>query len=261
MVGGRRVIPDRTYPMRQQGRVLDEPCIHQLSYRLDLPLPEVGDACARLVGLGVATGSGNGFYRARTEALRDAVEDDPRVVERLGIAEYQADHPDSAARLLSTIPLDALGADGRSIALLWTNTVAFQKLQRYAHDDISLDDYLGFVAARRFVGAPNSHGNLPPRRFLALYVEQRWGRKAGLDYVTGEKSKTPSALGRRIRRFNHGSENAGRARCTAPLPAPAPPARGRARARSGRGAARALQRRPPAPPGARRSPSPTPRRR
>lgn len=35
MVGGKQVIPERTYPMRQQGRVLDEPCIHQLSYRLD----------------------------------------------------------------------------------------------------------------------------------------------------------------------------------------------------------------------------------
>jgi hypothetical protein len=27
----------------------------------------------------------------------------------------------------------------------------------------------GFEAARRFVGAPNSHGDHPPRRFLALY--------------------------------------------------------------------------------------------
>lgn len=46
-------------------------------------------------------------------------------------------------------PQRALGADGRSIALLWTNTVAFQKLQRFAHDDISLDDYVSFVAERR----------------------------------------------------------------------------------------------------------------
>jgi hypothetical protein len=46
-------------------------------------------------------------------------------------------------------PQRAQGADGRAIALLWTNTVAFQKLQRYAHGDISLDDYLGYVAARR----------------------------------------------------------------------------------------------------------------
>ncbi|GIM64463.1 hypothetical protein Aau02nite_10530 [Amorphoplanes auranticolor] len=46
----------------------------ELSYALDRPLPEVGDACARLVGLGVAIGSGNGFYRAKLEGLRDAAD-------------------------------------------------------------------------------------------------------------------------------------------------------------------------------------------
>jgi hypothetical protein len=46
----------------------------ELAYALDLPLPKVGDACARLVGLGLATGTGNGFYRARTEGLREAAE-------------------------------------------------------------------------------------------------------------------------------------------------------------------------------------------
>jgi hypothetical protein len=47
------------------------------------------------------------------------------------------------------LPQAALGSDGRSIGLLWTNTVAFQKLQRYAHGDISLDDYCDFVSSRR----------------------------------------------------------------------------------------------------------------
>jgi len=46
-------------------------------------------------------------------------------------------------------PQRALGADGREIELLWTNTVAFQKLQRFAHGDISLDEYAGYVAAQR----------------------------------------------------------------------------------------------------------------
>lgn len=46
-------------------------------------------------------------------------------------------------------PQRALGNDGRDIGLIWTNTVAFQKVQRLAHDDISLDDYLGFVVAQR----------------------------------------------------------------------------------------------------------------
>ena len=43
----------------------------------------------------------------------------------------------------------ARGADGREIELLWTNTVAFQKLQRLAHGDIALSDYVGYVAGQR----------------------------------------------------------------------------------------------------------------
>jgi Glycosyl hydrolase family 57 len=43
----------------------------------------------------------------------------------------------------------ALGSDGRSIALLWTNTVAFQKLQRLAHGDIELGDYLSYLRSQR----------------------------------------------------------------------------------------------------------------
>jgi hypothetical protein len=46
-------------------------------------------------------------------------------------------------------PQRAVGADGRTIALLWTNTVAFQKLQRFVHGDIGLDEYLCYVRAQR----------------------------------------------------------------------------------------------------------------
>lgn len=46
-------------------------------------------------------------------------------------------------------PQRAMGNDGRDIAILWTNTVAFQKLQRLAHQDISLEEYLDFVAGHR----------------------------------------------------------------------------------------------------------------
>jgi len=59
-----------------------------------------------------------------------------------------AHHPDWPAEA-RYLPQTALGADGRSIALLWTNTVAFQKLQRYAHGDLALEDYLRFVAEKR----------------------------------------------------------------------------------------------------------------
>jgi hypothetical protein len=46
-------------------------------------------------------------------------------------------------------PQRAQGADGSDIALLWSNTIAFQKLQRLAHGDISLDDYAEFILSHR----------------------------------------------------------------------------------------------------------------
>ncbi|HEY2010065.1 MAG TPA: hypothetical protein VGH23_13810 [Rhizomicrobium sp.] len=47
------------------------------------------------------------------------------------------------------LPQYAAGLDGRRIALLWTNTVAFQQMQRFVHDDIPLETYMRFVRARR----------------------------------------------------------------------------------------------------------------
>ena len=68
----------------------DGASLGELSYRLDLPLAKVGDACARLVGLGLATGTGNGFYRARLEGLREAAD----AVDRLQpVTALLADYP------------------------------------------------------------------------------------------------------------------------------------------------------------------------
>jgi hypothetical protein len=80
------------------------------------------------------------------------------------------------------LPQRAVGADGRNIALLWTNTVAFQKLQRYAHGDITLDEYVDFVAARRG----------EQRRALCLYASDgeifdfRPGRYSAEEKLSGE---------------------------------------------------------------------------
>ena len=46
-------------------------------------------------------------------------------------------------------PQRALGADGRCIGLLWTNTVAFQKMQRFVHRDIEIDAYLDYVRGQQ----------------------------------------------------------------------------------------------------------------
>jgi hypothetical protein len=46
------------------------------------------------------------------------------------------------------LPQRAVGSDGRDIGLLWTNTVAFQKLQRFVHGDISLPAYCEYISSR-----------------------------------------------------------------------------------------------------------------
>lgn len=56
-------------------------------------------------------------------------------------------------------PQRAAGTGGTEIGLLWTHTMAFQKLQRFAHGDIELGDYLSWIASQR--------GLLP--RILPLY--------------------------------------------------------------------------------------------
>lgn len=59
-----------------------------------------------------------------------------------------AHHPEWNAEL-KYHPQRARGADGSEIALLWTHTMAFQKLQRLAHGDIEQREYLAFVEAQR----------------------------------------------------------------------------------------------------------------
>jgi hypothetical protein len=46
--------------------------IAELAYPLDLPIAKAGETLARLVGAGLATGTGNGVYRAVPGVLREA---------------------------------------------------------------------------------------------------------------------------------------------------------------------------------------------
>lgn len=48
--------------------------IAEMSIHLDLPKPEVGELLGRLVGAGVATGTGDGIYRAVADVLREAAQ-------------------------------------------------------------------------------------------------------------------------------------------------------------------------------------------
>jgi hypothetical protein len=49
--------------------------IAEMTEALDMPVTRIGDACSRLRGIGLATGTGNGVYRARLEGLREAAAD------------------------------------------------------------------------------------------------------------------------------------------------------------------------------------------
>lgn len=71
-------------------------------------------------------------------------------------AQHHAEWP----KLWRYYPQIARGADGAEIPVLWSNTIAFQKMQRYAHGDIGLEAYLDYVA---------SHADTQPRA-LALYT-------------------------------------------------------------------------------------------
>ena len=42
-------------------------------------------------------------------------------------------------------PQRALGSDGVSLPIVWSESIAFQKFQRYAHDELSLERYLAFI--------------------------------------------------------------------------------------------------------------------
>ncbi len=93
-------------------------------------------------------------------------------------------------------PNRALGCDGRVIALLWTNTVAFQKLQRFAHNDIELGTYLDYLRSQRGVS----------RRALCCYASDaeifdfRPGRYRTEEKLFGQSewAKLSAAFGRMV---------------------------------------------------------------
>ncbi|MEU4242843.1 DUF2087 domain-containing protein [Actinoplanes sp. NPDC026619] len=52
----------------------DGATLAELAYALDVPIQEAGNLLARLVGAGLATGTGNGVYRANPGVLREAAQ-------------------------------------------------------------------------------------------------------------------------------------------------------------------------------------------
>jgi len=102
-------------------------------------------------------------------------------------------HPEWAAET-RYLPQQAVGSDGRAIDLIWSNTVAFQKLQRFAHGDIGLQDYVDYVRTQRSRS----------ERVLCLYASDaeifdfRPGRYKTEEKIaaTGEWNRVAQALAR-----------------------------------------------------------------
>ena len=46
---------------------------------------------------------------------------------------------------LKRCPQRVLGSDGRTIPVIWNDSIAFQQFQRHAHDESTLEDYLRYV--------------------------------------------------------------------------------------------------------------------
>lgn len=70
-------------------------------------------------------------------------------------------HPEWDARV-RYLPQRACGPRGEEIPLLWSESIAFQKFQRYAHGEMQLDEYVAYLAGH----APQ--GDRP--RSFALYA-------------------------------------------------------------------------------------------
>ncbi|WP_430783325.1 DUF2087 domain-containing protein [Actinoplanes sp. G11-F43] len=66
--------PVRLRAFAELARHQDGCTIFEMSIHLDVPQPEAAELLGRLVGAGVATGTGNGWYRARDGVLREAAE-------------------------------------------------------------------------------------------------------------------------------------------------------------------------------------------
>lgn len=105
-------------------------------------------------------------------------------------------HPDWQKNLLDR-PRTLLSAAGRSVKVIWNCAVAFQKFQRYAHSDITMDDYLRGLDrligpdCRCFpvYGSDAEVFDYRPGRYLVEAVHQagEWQRLARLFRVLSEE--------------------------------------------------------------------------
>lgn len=114
------------------------------------------------------------------------------------------------------VPTHALGPDGESFPVLWSDSILFQRLQRVVHGDIPVSEYLDYVRQRSTDGTPvlpvycndAEIFDYRPGRFTTearLHPEGEWARmrrvftalseEAGLSWVTPSQALSAQTAG------------------------------------------------------------------
>ncbi|GID28165.1 DUF2087 domain-containing protein [Paractinoplanes brasiliensis] len=123
--------------------------IAELAYILDVPVQTAGETLARLVGASLATGTGNGVYRASPGELREAAQ---AIDRSQPIASYLADYPQLRAnfthgRLTSMPP--TLSERYTLLGELLSRFLALEGLHTEAEINRRLSEVTDDVAAAR----------------------------------------------------------------------------------------------------------------
>jgi DNA-binding IclR family transcriptional regulator len=155
----------------------DGATIAELAYHLDVPVQQAGEALARLTGSGLASGSGDGVYRARPEVLREAA----AAVDRLQpITPLLADYPQLRGNF----------AHGRLTGLPPTLSERYQLVGELLARFLALDDLVDEDDINRRLSAVTDDV-AGVRRML---VETGWLERdrAGTTYGLGRPLPQPS---------------------------------------------------------------------
>ncbi|BBH68835.1 hypothetical protein ACTI_55200 [Actinoplanes sp. OR16] len=150
--------------------------IGEMAYRLDLTKPQTGELLGRLVGAGLATGSGDGYYRARADVLREAAQALDRTQP---IAPFLADFPQ----------LKAYFAHGRLTSLPPTMSERYQQIAELFARFLAIDGILTEDEVNSKISAA-ADDVAAVRRML---VETGWLERdrAGTSYGSG---RVPTAI-------------------------------------------------------------------